>query len=62
VRKLNADGKMLFDEVLRGLRVRAASWEGSIDELRISWDMEVKREMVGRYDAFVVEQVVELER
>jgi hypothetical protein len=53
---------MLFDEVLRGLRVRAASWEGSIDELRISWDIQAKREMVGRHDAFVVEQVMELER
>ncbi len=62
VRKLNADGKRLFEEVLRGLRARAASWEGSMDELRISWDMTSKLEMVLRYDAFVAEQVARLER
>jgi hypothetical protein len=62
VRKLNVDGKMLFEEVLRELRARIVDWEGSIDELRISWDMESKRDMVVNYDAFVAEQVGRLER
>jgi hypothetical protein len=67
VRKLNADGKQIFEEVVRVLRARQLNWDflggcEGIDELRISWDMMAKGEMVGRYDAFVGEQVGRLER
>jgi hypothetical protein len=67
VRKLNADGKQIFEEVVKGLRARQLNWDflggcEGIDELRISWDMMAKGEMVGRYDAFVGEQVGRLER
>jgi hypothetical protein len=55
VRKLNADGKLVFEEVVRGLRERQLDWKfmgdcEGIDELRISWDMTAKEEMVGRLE------------
>lgn len=67
MRKLNADGKQIIEEVVRVLRARQLNWDflggcEGIDELRISWDMMAKGEMVGRYDAFVGEQVGRLER
>jgi hypothetical protein len=67
VRKLNADGTQIYDEVTAGIRTRQLNWDflggcECIDELRISWDMMAKREMVGRYDAIVREQVGRLER
>lgn len=67
MRKLNADGKRIYEEVVEGLKARQLDWgslsgcEG-IDELKISWDMMAKAEMLGRYDAFVREQVGWLER
>lgn len=55
MRKLNADGKLVFEEVVRGLRERQLDWKfmgdcEGIDELRISWDMTAKEEMVGRLE------------
>lgn len=67
MRKLNADGKQVYEEIVRGLRAKQLDWDflggcEGIEELRISWDMAAKGEMVGRYDAFVGEQVGRLER
>jgi hypothetical protein len=67
VRRLNADGKRVYEEVVQGLRARQLDWDvlggcEGIEELRVSWDMMAKAEMVGRYDAFVGEHVGRLER
>lgn len=67
MRRLNADGKRVYEEVVQGLRARQLDWDvlggcEGIEELRVSWDMMAKAEMVGRYDAFVGEHVGRLER